>query len=1577
MSGKIGQIAGAAAGFVIGTAAGNPAIGASIGASLGSSLDAKFAKRRGRTSQRPGLDNALSVQGASYGVPIDWQFGTGRKAGNIFWIDSFRQESEVTGDIFEYTSIAVGLCQGPKTRLLRVWADGELIIDFTSPTGLDLLQERFGSRALIKLYPGTEDQEVDPYMAATDEDLERLTPAYRGLCYVMLTDLLLAAGSYNPGVESFRRGLPWFEFEVSDDVEESVPYEPLPIVPEVTVPNPPENDWAGTVVNALAFASRDYKETANGLVEQDSPTMLTISSAGNYLDVNVDVPGQVAEYSFSAPNSGGSLSGTDFGSNQVWVHLKFRRVLSPQGGVSCVLTMRSGTGRLMSLQWNANGTFSMLDASDTVVATGSRVVPADGSFHRLDVFHGPGTGITHYRLYIDGVLDIDSNATASTGQKRFVLLGPVWAGSACQYHIADVVACIGAPLPLDEDYGVTRLAPSPSESGASVIKAGGWDAYVWNPLDSAWVESPGIIPINSVLSKTGIDDDERPRDPFGTCLIPLTVVDPDDYWILKCQPLGDDASTGKIYAVKAHFVWAKDAGSISGGARLALTTDTTVEDGVTAIRTTGTPGAPTDGTFGGRSIITKFRPGTSDYFTVQGVGTVYPAARGTSPADTVGPSYDVQACFGSAYLVVVHSALGHDTTTERIDAEDHLVLYPDEFRVCIMNSGVWYIYNTISKGLELTVELRDIGDQRSIIPFDGCDFDIDERGYIYTTRWNQDSGDTASLVRLDGSTLEVLAESPTTIDDPTRVRVFRNAYHPWLVVICDDGDSIGFAHRDELRWGGDVEVVAAPTDFRFVALTLDDLNGIVFALAVGATSANEDQTKVVVFLPYQPDVPVGVEHDISDEISYGAVIGITNPDLDSFGDPKTLMVGTRDTPERIAFYQIPFPGGFGFDEASDVTLDHQGNATGNVVPPNAKSAWRRGVEGDHLFYAYPQSTIYKLSVRTRAIIDEWEVEPLPGDSIVPAWVGGNLFEARGSSIITGCDLEDAGYCRVYLGRAGASKVTVQSVVEAVCEAVEIESELVDASDLGALEMWGLPVTDRTSARDILDALAEVFFFDGVEIDGVLTFVRRGAGSVVAEIPAGDLAAHMEREERPQDVVLQRQQSVELPWILELAYRDYEREYEQQVASAFRQRTTTQSRHRPAYDTAVAFSSAEAQQVVEKRLKTAWIDRTRPVIQLGPKYLYLTPSDLIQFPAHGRSLTARIESIDSAPNGLLSLELAIEDSGSYVSDAGGIGQQPEAPSEPPGPTQLYLLDVGLLDKADDRPGVYMAVVGYTDSWEGAAVGISRDGGTSFQPWAASAELGVVGSALAALGDVDSPWIWDRANTISVQLQAGGTLSSSTEAAVMGGANRIALGNEIIGFVTATQTDADLNQWELSTLLRGRAGTESQTGSHAAGDRFAFLHPSVVDFVGLESGDEGLQRLYRAVSLGSDRPGVIQAFTAIFRNLLPLAPQHVQGVRGGDDDITIEWLRRSRYRGTGELGYSMPLGETSEAYEVDILSGPGGSVLRTLTSSSESVTYTEAQQLADFDSGLPDDLTVVVYQISSVVGRGYGTEATLEV
>ena len=74
--------------------------------------------------------------------------------------------------------------------------------------------------------------------------------------------------------------------------------------------------------------------------------------------------------------------------------------------------------------------------------------------------------------------------------------------------------------------------------------------------------------------------------------------------------------------------------------------------------------------------------------------------------------------------------------------------------------------------------------------------------------------------------------------------------------------------------------------------------------------------------------------------------------------------------------------------------------------------------------------------------------------------------------------------------------------------------------------------------------------------------------------------------------------------------------------------------------------------------------------------------------------------------------------------------------------------------------------------------------------------------------------------------------------------------------------------------------------------------------------------------------------------------------------------------------LKLTETSEVYEVDILSAPGGVVKRTLTATSPSVVYANADILADFGA-VPSSLTVAVFQISAVAGRGFPRTVTLEI
>jgi hypothetical protein len=100
-------------------------------------------------------------------------------------------------------------------------------------------------------------------------------------------------------------------------------------------------------------------------------------------------------------------------------------------------------------------------------------------------------------------------------------------------------------------------------------------------------------------------------------------------------------------------------------------------------------------------------------------------------------------------------------------------------------------------------------------------------------------------------------------------------------------------------------------------------------------------------------------------------------------------------------------------------------------------------------------------------------------------------------------------------------------------------------------------------------------------------------------------------------------------------------------------------------------------------------------------------------------------------------------------------------------------------------------------------------------------------------------------------------------------------------------------------------------------------------------------------------------------------HIEGSRSGGGDLTITWVRRTRYSGEWRDLVDVPLNEASEAYEVDVLDGPG-QVVRTLISSSPSITYSAADQATDFGA-LQSAIDVAVYQLSAVVGRGFAGRA----
>ena len=107
-------------------------------------------------------------------------------------------------------------------------------------------------------------------------------------------------------------------------------------------------------------------------------------------------------------------------------------------------------------------------------------------------------------------------------------------------------------------------------------------------------------------------------------------------------------------------------------------------------------------------------------------------------------------------------------------------------------------------------------------------------------------------------------------------------------------------------------------------------------------------------------------------------------------------------------------------------------------------------------------------------------------------------------------------------------------------------------------------------------------------------------------------------------------------------------------------------------------------------------------------------------------------------------------------------------------------------------------------------------------------------------------------------------------------------------------------------------------------------------------------------------------------MPYAPSHLAGTIAAND-WTFTLIRRSRIGGSWRnLVGNPPLGESSESYQWDVMSG--SIVKRTLTSTTPTVAYTSAQQVTDFGVN-QTTIELNVYQMSGDVGRGFVRNVTL--
>lgn len=618
---------------------------------------------------------------------------------------------------------------------------------------------------------------------------------------------------------------------------------------------------------------------------------------------------------------------------------------------------------------------------------------------------------------------------------------------------------------------------------------------------------------------------------------------------------------------------------------------------------------------------------------------------------------------------------------------------------------------------------------------------------------------------------------------------------------------------------------------------------------------------------------------------------------------------------------------------------------------------------------------------------------------VGAFYGGlQIYDGESDSIVcwnkTGLNIHGnahpTGLVRIWLDRGDGLGRDLAEIVTAECGLVGLEPADLDVSELSGTLVDGYFVGRPGAEKDNLAPLNQAFFFDAVEEDWKLKFFLRPKASSVT-IPEDDLA---EVDDKSGETVKPiRQQDLELPARAQVTFFNRQHDYQQDSKSSPRVREPLPAMSANGTLGAtfpIAMTGAAGRQIAEKLLWTAWFEREGKGIKLPWSYLRLSPADVVTLDwDNGDSDVLRISKRDLGLDYSIEMEGMIQGTSTYASDASTEDQW----TPPAGPgdasTKLIVLDIPLLRDLDSagQTGsiVYWAAGPYTrNAWAGCSLMRSTDPATGFSAVGASTDAMSWGSVATALPDNLEPWGWDTTTTLTVA-QIGGpdVFQSASDDEVLAGANALAIIRadgeaEVVCFANASQ-NAD-GTWALTRLLRGRRGTDVFCSGHAIGDTFVFLSATSIKAIRIPPSERGSSRYWKGVAAGQltqDADTVTKVTNA--RDLMPYNPSHAAAAStgGGSPDIDLTWVRRTRLGGEWTDGVDAPLSETSEAYEVEIYSGPAGTLKRTLTGlTSAAATYSNANIVTDFGS-LPATLTLKIYQLSGAVGRGLSRETTIPV
>jgi hypothetical protein len=547
-----------------------------------------------------------------------------------------------------------------------------------------------------------------------------------------------------------------------------------------------------------------------------------------------------------------------------------------------------------------------------------------------------------------------------------------------------------------------------------------------------------------------------------------------------------------------------------------------------------------------------------------------------------------------------------------------------------------------------------------------------------------------------------------------------------------------------------------------------------------------------------------------------------------------------------------------------------------------------------------------------------------GDFTIPSLV-------VAGSVLIGADVLESPSFHYRVRYAGLLSVVaspqLSDVAARQCERAGLTTTQYDTSALTG-EVFGFAVTQLSTPRAVLEMLTQVYHFDGYESGGKLKFAHRGQAPV-ATIAYDDLGASAAGRVEPLPLV--RVNDLELPAQVVVRYSNHTDDYRDGVEASDRL-VSSLAGAVEAIELPLALAPQEARRVADVRaaeIVTSFM-RTEG-LALDTRYVALEPTDVITVVDEDGATQYRMRVLRIRDDGMVrQLDATLDDVSAITSVAVTDANYTESSivlvrSD----TTSALLDIPILRDADDDSGHYAAVTkaSNTGSWPGATL-LRGENDANYESVATYNDRTYIGTTVGTLAaPLGGAGVFDESRSVSVT--GFGTLESWTRGDILEGLARpLLLGNEVVFYRTATNTGT--GAYTVSGLLRGQRGTEWAMSTHTAGERAVLLQPAGLRRVQTPTTKIGVALDFKAVTTNSQAAGIVPtSFANTSIGLRPFAPVDAR-FSTADGTPTVSWVRRTRKESsfTGPSGSSVPLGEDTEAYEVDILTDSPLTVVATV-------------------------------------------------